>query len=181
MQLFITIKEYDDTHPRLPRCGKDCLKGQLSLILQNGAVCASAYGGLQNAQGLVDKMMIYNVPSPYAGPFQGSYNAVTANNNGATPGWQDAANTQTFINADGKWDGSQYGTFVGNKFNGATLGQQLTMLFHEMAHPLSEVNSGGVDLQAGFVDNPNGRYSPYGGLTGGVPMSCGTAALPPRQ
>jgi RHS repeat-associated protein len=148
------------------------IKSRMLKILGSNSNCAAAYGGQQNAENLLNNMTIYQVPSPYSGPFQGSYNAVTANNNGATPGWQDSASTSMYTSPNGTWNGSQYGTFVGNNFNAAFLGQQETILFHEMAHPYWEPDAAGVD-------NLNGMYSPYGGQLGGIPAVCGTAPLPP--
>jgi RHS repeat-associated protein len=147
------------------------IKSLVLRTLRSNSACAAAYGGQQSAENLLNKMTIYQVPSPYSGPFQGSYDAVTRNNNGATPGWKDSANTSNYINPNGTWNGSQYGTFVGNKFNAATVGQQETMLLHEMAHPYWAPN-------AHAVDSLNGMYSPYGGSLGGVPAICGTAPLP---
>jgi len=150
------------------------IKDQMLNIVQGNSQCASLYGGQQSATNLLNKMTIIQVPSLYTGPFQAAYNAVTANNNGVTPGWQDAASTVTPSNTpNGPWNGSQYGTFVGTKFNAASLGQQETILFHEMAHPYRAPDSN-------FVDLPWGPYTPYAyGATGSIPSTCGTEPLPP--
>ncbi len=150
-------------------CG---LKAALLNILSSSPTCASAFGGQQNADNLVNKMTLYQVPSPYSGPFQAAYDAVSANNNASTPTWQGAAATQTHVNPDGSWDGSEYGTFVGNNFANASPGQQETIGLHEMAHPYWAPDSTSVD-------SLNGMYSPYGGTMGGIPAVCGTEPLPP--
>jgi len=145
-------------------------------ILTSNAACADAFGGQQNAENLLNKMIICNVPnSPWVfrGPAQDSWDAVAANNSG-TPGWENASSTFFFdSNGNGIWNGSQYMTFVGNKFANATLGQQETMLFHEMSHPYMGASGG--------QDTPDSMYSPYGNgaLGGGISLLCGTQSLPP--
>jgi RHS repeat-associated protein len=155
------------------------LKQQLLNILGKNASCAANYGGRTSAVNLVMRMTIYQVPSPYAGPFAGAYDVVSANNNGALSGWSGAAATgfQTVSTTNHTWTGTPYGTFVGRKFNSGTLGQQLSLLFHEMAHPYLGAATG----EKG-VDDLNSMYSPFGaGLMGGVAAYCGTEALPPPK
>ena len=141
------------------------LKNLMRSILRNNKNCAALFGGQKNAENLLNKMTIYQVPSPYSGPFQGAYETVTASNNGLITGVEGAATTQIYGNQNGTWNGSSYGTFVGNKFNALTVSQQETALFHEMAHPYQEPFSAYVDL-------PGGPYWPYDtgiALGGGIP------------
>jgi hypothetical protein len=126
-------------------------------------------GPAPSAENLLNKMTIYKVPSQYSGPFQGAYNDVAANNNASTPTWKGAAATSFNPNANGTWDGSPYGTFVGTRFANAPLGQQETILVHEMAHPFLAPDESNV------VDTSR-KYNPG---AGGIPKSCGTQPLPP--